>query len=227
MHYKKGERKMKRLTIAAIIAVMTVGVFTGCSSAGSQMTPAGNQSAQNGQENGTQSKVQNNNQNAEGNTVQNNAAQNNTGNQDIGEDAALQAALNAAGVSESDISRLQVSQDRDDGRLTYDVRFDVGQTEYDYEILASDGQILGSDVEQNKSGRQNTNNSGAAVSMEEATATALAKVPGATENDIRIELERDDGRLIYEGNIIYQQMEYEFEIDANTGEVLSWSEERP
>ncbi len=218
---------MKRLTIAAIIAVMTVGVFTGCSSAGSQMTPAGNQSAQNGQENGTQSKVQNNNQNAEGNTVQNNAAQNNTGNQDIGEDAALQAALNAAGVSESDISRLQVSQDRDDGRLTYDVRFDVGQTEYDYEILASDGQILGSDVEQNKSGRQNTNNSGAAVSMEEATATALAKVPGATENDIRIELERDDGRLIYEGNIIYQQMEYEFEIDANTGEVLSWSEERP
>lgn len=227
MHYRKGERKMKRLTIAAIIAVMTVGVFTGCSSAGSQMTPAGNQSAQNGQENGTQSKVQNNNQNAEGNTVQNNAAQNNTGNQDIGEDAALQAALNAAGVSESDISRLQVSQDRDDGRLTYDVRFDVGQTEYDYEILASDGQILGSDVEQNKSGRQNTNNSGAAVSMEEATATALAKVPGATENDIRIELERDDGRLIYEGNIIYQQMEYEFEIDANTGEVLSWSEERP
>lgn len=227
MHYKKGERKMKRLTIAAIIAVMTVGVFTGCSSAGSQMTPAGNQSAQNGQENGTQSKVQNNNQNAEGNTVQNNAAQNNTGNQDIGEDAALQAALNAAGVSESDISRLQVSQDRDDGRLTYDVRFDVGQTEYDYEILASDGQILGSDVEQNKSGRQNTNNSGAAVSMEEATATALAKVPGAAENDIRIELERDDGRLIYEGNIIYQQMEYEFEIDANTGEVLSWSEERP
>ena len=218
---------MKRLTIAAIIAVMTVGVFTGCSSAGSQMTPAGNQSAKNGQENGTQSKVQNNNQNAEGNTVQNNAAQNNTGNQDIGEDAALQAALNAAGVSESDISRLQVSQDRDDGRLTYDVRFDVGQTEYDYEILASDGQILGSDVEQNKSGRQNTNNSGAAVSMEEATATALAKVPGATENDIRIELERDDGRLIYEGNIIYQQMEYEFEIDTNTGEVLSWSEERP
>ena len=218
---------MKRMTIAAIIAVMTVGVFTGCRGAVPQAAPAGNQSSQSGQESGTQGNVQNNAQNADGNTAQNNAAQNNTGNQDIGEDAALQAALNAAGVSESDISRLQVSQERDDGRLTYDVRFDVGQTEYDYEILASDGQILGSDVEQNNGGRQNTNNSGAAVSMEDAIATALAKVPGATENDIRIELERDDGRLVYEGDIIYEQMEYEFEIDGDTGEVLSWSEERP
>ena len=178
-----------------------------------------NQSSQSGQESGAQSNAQNDTQNT---------AQNNNGsNQDIGEDAALQAALDAAGVSESDISRLQVSQDRDDGRLTYDVRFDVGQKEYDYEILASDGQILGSDVEQNNGGGQNTDNSGAAVSREDAIATALAKVPGATENDIRIELERDDGRMTYEGNIIYEQMEYEFEIDADTGEILSWSEERP
>ena len=107
------------------------------------------------------------------------------------------------------------------------MRCDVGQKEYDYEILASDGQILGSDVEQNNGGGQNTDNSGAAVSREDAIATALAKVPGATENDIRIELERDDGRMTYEGNIIYEQMEYEFEIDADTGEILSWSEERP
>ena len=213
---------MKRLTIAAIIAVVAAGVFTGCSSAGSQVTPMGNQSAQSGQENGTQANVQNNAQN-----TADDAVQNNTDNQDIGEDAALQAALKAAGVNESEISRLQVSQDRDDGRLTYDVRFDVGQTEYDYEILASDGQILGSDVEQNQSGRQNTNSSGASVSMDDAIATALGKVPGATENDIRIELENDDGRLIYEGNIIYEQMEYDFEIDATTGEVLGWSEERP
>mgnify|MGYP005798611173 FL=1 len=210
---------MKRLTIAAIIAVMAAGVFTGCGSAGSQTTPVENQSFQSGQESGAQSNAQNDTQN----TAQNN----NGGNQDIGEDAALQAALDAAGVSESDISRLQVSKDRDDGRLTYDVRFDVGQKEYDYEILASDGQILGSDVEQNNGGGQNTDNSGAAVSREDAIATALAKVPGATENDIRIELERDDGRMTYEGNIIYEQMEYEFEIDADTGEILSWSEERP
>ena len=52
------------------------------------------------------------------------------------------------------------------------------------------------------------------------------KVPGATENDLRIELDYDDGRYRYEGDIIYQQVEYDFEINADTGEVIEWSEER-
>ena len=30
----------------------------------------------------------------------------------------------------------------------------------------------------------------------------------------------------YEGEIIYQMVEYDFEIDANTGTILEWSEER-
>ena len=54
---------------------------------------------------------------------------------------------------------------------------------------------------------------------------ALARVPGATEQDVSIELERDDGWLIYEGDILYNRMEYEFEIDAETGTVLKWEEE--
>lgn len=36
----------------------------------------------------------------------------------------------------------------------------------------------------------------------------------------------DDGYYKYEGDIIYNQKEYEFEIDANTGTFLEWSEER-
>ena len=39
-----------------------------------------------------------------------------------------------------------------------------------------------------------------------------------------MELDLDDGKYIYEGDIIYQQTEYEFEIDANTGNALSQSE---
>lgn len=202
---------MKRLAIAAIISLTAAGVVAGCGVSG--------------------------------------------GGQDIGQDAALEIALEDAGVSESDTSRLQVSEERDDGRKTYEIRFDAGQTEYDYEIQASDGTILSSDVEnrdgaagddqnagtqsgtaqtddaaQNANTAQNQQGTGTAdvaVSREDAIAAALAKVPGATENDIRIELEYDDGRQKYEGDIIYNQMEYDFEIDANTGEVISWSEERP
>ncbi len=77
------------------------------------------------------------------------------------------------------------------------------------------------------SGTQNSGqtSSGAQVSMEEAMQIALARVPGATEQDVSIELERDDGWLIYEGDILYNRMEYEFEIDAETGTVLKWEEE--
>ena len=64
------------------------------------------------------------------------------------------------------------------------------------------------------------------ISMEEAIQIALERVPGATEQDISIELDRDDGWYIYEGDILYNRMEYEFEIDADTGTILKWEEER-
>lgn len=65
-----------------------------------------------------------------------------------------------------------------------------------------------------------------AVSKEQAVQIALERVAGATENDIRIEFDYDDGVYKYEGDIIYEQKEYDFEIDANTGNILEWSEER-
>ena len=217
----KGERKMKRLTVAAIIAVMAAGVFTGCGNRGTaQMNSATADSAQSDDHD---------DQNAAGTADQTGS---NSGTQDIGEDAALQAALEAAGISEADASRVRVSMDRDDGRVVYDVRFDVDQTEYDYEVLASDGQIVSSDVERrdddgyDDDDRSRGSNADVAVSREEAIDIALAKVSGATENDIRIELDHDDGRYKYEGDIIYERVEYDFEIDANSGDILEWSEER-
>lgn len=223
---------MKRLTVAAIITVVAAGVFTGCGNAGTtQMNSATGTTAesQNSQDAGTQSSAQSDDQNAAGTTDQTGS---NSGTQDIGEDAALQAALEAAGVSESDASRLRISKDRDDGRVVYEIRFDVDQTEYDYDVLASDGQILSSDVELRNDDRDDDDdrnrgsNADVAISREEAIDIALAKVSGATESDIRIELDHDDGRYKYEGDIIYERVEYDFEIDADRGDILEWSEER-
>ena len=220
---------------------------------------------------------------------------------DIGQDQAQSIALEDVGVSESDVSRLKVSKERDDGMLQYDVQFDVEGKEYSYEINGENGEILSSEVEnvsgtvQSSTSSQNTNaadstgnagttdnsagttdssaaasttdsgaaasttdnsaaasttdnsaaagssantgNNGAAsnntqnaanvaVSEADARHAALERVPGATDADIRMELEFDDGYYIYEGDIIYQQVEYEFEIDAQTGNFLKWSEER-
>lgn len=169
---------------------------------------------------------------------------------DIGRDAALEAALQDAGVSESETTRLSVSQDSEDGRKVYEIRFDVEEKEYEYEILASDGQILSSDIDtkenynavqegtvsseagntetagQTQTSGGNTNASDVAITVEEAIQIALDRVPGASQEDVKIELDFDDGVYKYEGDIIHEQKEYEFEIDANTGTVLQWSEER-
>ena len=65
-----------------------------------------------------------------------------------------------------------------------------------------------------------------AISLEEARDIALARVEGATASNISIELDRDDGWYVYEGEIFYNGMEYEFEIDADSGNILKWEEDR-
>ena len=43
---------------------------------------------------------------------------------------------------------------------------------------------------------------------------------------MRIKLDYDDGYYKYEGDVIYNQVEYDFEMDANTGNFLEWEEDR-
>ena len=146
----------------------------------------------------------------------------------IDEAQARSIALEHAGVAESDAKFYRVERDSDDGRAVYDVEFAVGATEYDYEIAQEDGAILSydSDVEgwTPVSGENQTSSQGAGpVSQEEATQLVLERVPGAAESDVRIRLDRDDGREVYEGELYYDRTEYEFEIDASTGSFLEWS----
>lgn len=61
---------------------------------------------------------------------------------DIGTTAAKQAALNHAGISEAQTSKLEIRQDRHDGRLEYKVEFKYGKEKYKYVIDASTGNIL-------------------------------------------------------------------------------------
>ena len=60
----------------------------------------------------------------------------------IGEAAAKAAALSNAGVSESDVTRIKCELDRDHGSYVYEIEFDVGRMEYEYEVDAYTGAIL-------------------------------------------------------------------------------------
>ena len=91
---------------------------------------------------------------------------------------------------------------------------------------ADDGQAADSGNGTQSSSGNTGSTSGVAVTLEEAQNIALERVPGASAQNISIELDEDGGWYIYEGDIVYDGMEYEFEIDANTGNILKWEEER-
>ncbi len=151
-----------------------------------------------------------------------NASQSTDGSAAITEDQAREIALADAGLTAEEVTFLKTQLDRDDGRLVYDVEFYTADyTEYDYEIDAADGTILSSDFD--AEGYTAPADSATAITADQAKEIALAEVPGATVDDIyEFELDRDDGRLEYEGAIWYDGTEYEFTIDGYSGAIRSW-----
>lgn len=140
------------------------------------------------------------------------------------EEDALRIAREDAQLKEKDIDKSRVELEHDDGFLIYNVEFYVGNEEYDYEIDASTGRIMDVDYEI-EDDFLDSGSEDAGISEAEAEKIALEMVPGASSDDLHMKLERDDGRLIYEGDIRYDGMEYEFEINAESGKIISWESE--
>ena len=73
----------------------------------------------------------------------------------------------------------------------------------------------------NKYNRDITSNS--YIGVNRAMNIALKKVPGASNSHVKkINLDRENGRMVYEGEIYYNGQEYEFDIDAVTGDIVKW-----
>ena len=147
-------------------------------------------------------------------------------------DAAKAAAVEAAGLTESDVTFHSAELDRRNGIEYYDIDFVADGKEYDYDIDALTGTVIGSESPENTKkasdlkSEDSKSEDSAKISEEEAKKIALAQVPGAKESDIRgFEIDYDDGRLEYEGSIYFEEMEYEFEIDGYSGAIRSWEAE--
>ena len=149
----------------------------------------------------------------------------------IGEDAAKNAALKHAGLSANNVTFLRCKLDWDDGRQTYDVEFYTADyKEYDYEIDAQTGAVLSYDFDAEyytpSNGGSNAGGSTQAISADEAKSLALSQVPGATASNIREpKVDYHARRVEYEGSILYNGMEYEFEIDGYSGAIRNWEAE--
>ncbi len=141
-------------------------------------------------------------------------------------DEAKAAALGHAGVTASEVTFTKNKLDYDDGREEYDIEFVSGDYEYEYEIDAASGEVLSYSKEARS--RQSVANAAAgSITLDEAKAAALGHA-GVTASEVTFtknKLDYDDGREEYDIEFVSGDYEYEYEIDAASGEVLSYSKE--
>ena len=144
---------------------------------------------------------------------------------------AKETALKHAGLKADAVTFVKAEQDYENGKLVYEVEFvtnDGGKVvEYDYEIEAATGTVVSYDYDAENYTPQ-SGNAASGATIDEATAkqTVLNKVPGATAANIyEWKLDFDDGRWEYDGKIVYNQMEYDFTVDASSGAVTEWDVE--
>lgn len=133
---------------------------------------------------------------------------------------AKEIALEHAGLSAEDVVFVNAKLGWDDGRAEFEVEFYSGNTEYDYDIDAVTGEIISYD--QDIDGYAIPSQPPAADYISEARAKeiALADAP-AGAIVVKCKLDRDDGRMVYEVELRSGAVEYEYEIDAVTGSILS------
>ena len=169
----------------------------------------------------------------------------------IGEAEAKAAAVAHAGVKEAEITRYEVEMDYERGTMVYEIEFHHNGREYDYDIDAVTGEVLWSESERDDDYRsakqpQNSQNQqpqeqqnsqqqskpapaeDGYIGKEAAKAAALAHA-GLSEAQVsrmKCELDREDGRVVYEIEFKCDGMEYEYEIDASSGSVLKYDKER-
>ena len=241
---------MKKLSLAAIIVTVSISL-AGCTN--SETASNGNKtnteyttqnSTESNVQNSSESSTENNNvNNAQNNTVNNpqdnntNNAQNNivnnTGN--ISLDKAKEIALSHAGLSADQVTFVQANMDFDDGIQKYDIKFYCNGQEYDYEINSSNGQIIQFDYDMeynyipnnNTTNYQSNVNTTANISVERAKEIALSHAGLSADQVtfVKVNMDFDDGIQKYEIEFYYNYREYSYEIDANTGNILSYEQD--
>lgn len=143
---------------------------------------------------------------------------------ELTEEDAKNMALAFASLTADEVVFVKSGLETEDGIKVYDVEFYTEDfKEYDYEIDAATGEVLSYDTDAEA---YDAPVADPTITEEDAKSLAIAKVPGAALTDIReFKADRDDGSTEYEGTIVYDNTEYDFEIDAVTGEFLSWEAE--
>ena len=137
-------------------------------------------------------------------------------------------ALKHANLTSDQVSFIRIESDIDNGVKKYNVEFYSGNTEYDYEIDAANGNILEYDQDvENYNIQQPINTDTVQITIEEAKDIAL-KNANLTNDQVtftEVKLDIENGIQKYELEFYNNNKEYSYEIDANTGKILSYEQD--
>jgi uncharacterized membrane protein YkoI len=130
-----------------------------------------------------------------------------------------------------------VELENEDGSLVYNVKLTADGKAYEVKIDANTGTVLRTeadepdgDNENSQEGEQDEANeqpspTEASITADQAKAAALAQFPGATIGDVQ--LEDEDGSLVYSVELRVDGKAQEVKVDATTGTVLRTEADEP
>ena len=158
----------------------------------------------------------------------------------IGRDAAACAVEQYAGTTALDSVTAEVDPELDESPAHYEVELQTAWGEFEYLVDAYTGKVLSGQKdlltavsasnETTRPANQKVAPSEAAQDIGYAKAKSIAlDHAGVSEDqayDMDIELDDEDGKLVYEVEFKSGNMEYDYEIDAASGAVLKHAAER-
>lgn len=117
----------------------------------------------------------------------------------------------------------KVKLDKEHGVYVYEVEFKVGVVEYEYELNAVTGAIIKKEIDDDDVVTAPKDNIGVDRAM--AIAIAHSAVPENLIYDKEAKLDVEKGVYVYEVEFKAQGYEYEYEINAKTGDIISVEKE--
>ena len=143
------------------------------------------------------------------------------------EEEARNIALQRVGKTSDQVTFTRVRIDRENGATVYDVYFYDTEKEYELSIDVNTKEIVSYREDYLSTGNQNTTTN-QYIGVEKAREIALNHA-GLSNNQVtfsKVELDIDYGFATYEIEFYYNYFEYDYEINAVTGEILKYERGR-
>lgn len=141
----------------------------------------------------------------------------------IGVESVKEIVLADSGISADSAIFDKVKLEKEHGVYVYEVEFAVGAVEYEYEINAVTGAIIKKEIDDDDVVALPSDNIGAESAM--TIAIAHSAVPENLIYDREVKLDVERGVYVYEVEFKAQGYEYEYTINARTGDIISVEKE--